>query len=289
VADESPWVRERKLPDDYFEHPSPARVWNYWLRGKDNYPVDREVGKLVADMYPGILDMATESRTFLTRSVRYLAAEKGIRQFLDLGCGLPAAENTHQVAQSVLPDARVVYVDNDLIVGAHACALMTSDSDEGVAAFVEADYRDTETVLAGARDTLNFAEPISVMFMGVFGYQPDHAEMLATVRRVVDAVVPGSYLTLWDGTDTSDGIRVSHRAQAEMGHPYTLRTIPEIEECFAGLELLEPGVVQLPLWRPAPIAVDRDVTVDAYGGVALKVSQDDTHGFTLEPGSSRDS
>ena len=268
------WSRaERQLPDDYFRHPSPARVWNYWMGGKDNYEPDQTVGDVVADIYPGIRTMATQSRQFLIRSVRYLTEEVGIRQFLDLGGGLPdpLGNNTHTVAQSLAPDAKVVYVDNDPVVLAHQRALMIS-SPQGASAFVDKDYRDTDAVIARASRTLDFTQPISVMFMGVFGYLPPYDELRSIVDRSMVAVPSGSYLTFWDGTDTSDEIRESHRVQAEMGHPYTLRTVEEIEQVFTGLELVEPGVVQLSQWRPEKndIAARTSVRVDAYGGVARK-------------------
>ena len=268
------WSRaERQLPDDYFRHPSPARVWNYWMGGKDNYEPDQTVGDVVADIYPGIRTMAAQSRQFLIRSVRYLTEEVGIRQFLDLGGGLPdpLGNNTHTVAQSLAPDAKVVYVDNDPVVLAHQRALMIS-SPQGASAFVDKDYRDTDAVIARASRTLDFTQPISVMFMGVFGYLPPYDELRSIVDRSMAAVPSGSYLTFWDGTDTSDEIRESHRVQAEMGHPYTLRTVEEIEQVFTGLEFVEPGVVQLSRWWPSKndIAARSSPQVDAYGGVARK-------------------
>jgi S-adenosyl methyltransferase len=276
VPDESgpDWSRvEQQLPEDYFRQPSPARVWNYWMGGKDNYDPDQAVGDVVADIYPGIRTMATQSRQFLIRSVRYLTEEVGIRQFLDLGGGLPdpLGNNTHTVAQSVAPDAKIVYVDNDPVVLAHQRALMVS-SPQGASAFVDKDYRDTDAVIARASQTLDFTQPISVMFMGVFGYLPSFDELRSIVDRSMAAVPAGSYLTFWDGTDTSDAIRESHDLQAEMGHPYTLRTIEEIGQVFTGLELVEPGVVQLSRWWPNEndIAAQSSLQVDAYGGVARK-------------------
>jgi hypothetical protein len=264
---------EKLLPDDYFRQPSPARVWNYWLGGKDNYRPDQTVGAVVADIYPGIRTMAIQSRQFLIRTVRHLTEEVGIRQFLDLGAGLPdpLGNNTHTVAQALAPEAKIVYVDNDPVVLAHQRALMVS-TPQGVSAFTPKDYRDTDAVIAHASQTLDFSRPISVMFMGVFGYLPPYDELRSIVDRTMAAVPPGSYLTFWDGTDTSDAIRESHRLQAEMGHPYTLRTVEEIEQVFTGLELVEPGVVQLSRWRPErnDIAAQAPVQVDAYGGVARK-------------------
>ena len=264
--------RLQRLPDSYFRQPSPARVWNYWSGGKDYYQIDREVGDVVVELYPGILDMAKTSREFLIRAVRHLAGELGIRQFLDLGAGLPAEENTHQVAQAISPGSRVVYVDNDPIVLAHARALLTSAPEEGISTFLDTDYRDTDVVMAGARKTLDFDKPIAVMFMGVFGYLPDFAEMRSIISRTVQAAPSGSYLVFWDGTDTSEAARLSHQRQAALGHPYTLRTVEQIHDCFEGLELIDPGVVQLPLWRHGPIDLAKVPQVDAYGGVARKSS-----------------
>jgi S-adenosyl methyltransferase len=267
------WSRVGDVPDGYFRQPSPARVWNYWMGGKDNYEPDQTVGDVVANIYPGIRTMATQSRHFLIRTVRYLTEEVGIRQFLDLGAGLPhpLGNNTHTVAQSVAPEAKIVYVDNDPVVLAHQRALMISSPD-GVSAFIGRDYRDTDAVVAEARRTLDFSQPISVMFMGVFGYLPPYDELRSIVDRTMAAVPPGSYLTFWDGTDTSDAIRESHKLQAEMGHPYTLRTVEQIEQVFTGRELVEPGVVQLHRWRPDKndITAEPSLQVDAYGGVARK-------------------
>lgn len=263
-------VTEAQLGAEYFRQPSPARVWNYWSGGKDYYPVDQAVGDAMLETYPGILTMAAQSRQFLIRTVRHLVAEAGIDQFLDIGCGLPAALNTHEVAQSLVSDAKVVYVDNDPVVLAHARALLTSRTPDGVTAYLDTDYQDTDAVVAGARDTLDFSRPIGVMFMGVFGYLPEFDRMRGIVGQVVDAAPSGSYLTLWDGTDTSDEIRVGHEKPAELGHPYQLRSIEQITACFDGLELVEPGVVQLSGWRPGPSDVGTPEPVDAYGGVARK-------------------
>jgi hypothetical protein len=266
------WSRVGDLPSDYFDVPSPARVWNYWLGGKDYYDPDQEVGDVVADIYPGIRTMAIQSRGFLVRTVRYLAQEAGIRQFLDLGAGLPEprGNNTHAVARGVAPDAKVVYVDSDPVVLAHARVLMSSGT--GVSDFVNGDYRDTAAVIEKASTVLDFSQPVSVMFMGVFGYLPPYEELRAIVDRTVAAVPSGSYLTFWDGTDTSDAIRESHKLQANMGHPYTLRSIEQIEQVFTGLELVDPGVVQLSKWRMTDNDIARQAPedVDAYGGVARK-------------------
>ena len=267
------WSRTRKLPDDYFTTPSPARVWNYWMNGKDYYEPDKKVGDVVAKVYPGIRTMASQSRQFLLRTVRYLAGI-GITQFLDLGAGLPdpLGNNTHTIAQTVAPSARILYIDNDPVVLAHARALLSRNTPDGVSACLAKDYGDTDGLIKLASETLDFSRPVSVMFMGVFGYLPSYTELRSIVDRTMARVPSGSYLTFWDGTSTSPEIRESHRLQADMGHPYTLRTIEEIAGVFAGLELVDPGVVQLGQWRPNKneITAQSAQHVDAYGGVARK-------------------
>src|SRR6266851_2836110 len=166
--------------------PHSARIWNYWLGGKDNYPVDREAGEQTMAVLPEIVDIARASRQFLVRVVRYLAADAGIRQFLDIGTGLPTVNNTHQVAQQVAPESRVVYVDNDPLVLVHARALLTS-SPEGATDYIEADARDVDTILAEAARTLDFTQPIALTMLGVVIFINDDAEAYSIVRRFVDA------------------------------------------------------------------------------------------------------
>ena len=168
--------------------PHAARIWNYWMGGTDNFPADRAAGDAVAEVYPEIVLMARQSRRFLVRVVRFLAAEAGLRQFLDIGTGLPTMQNTHEVAQAVAPGSRVVYVDNDPLVLAHARALMAEGP--GLAVHVDADYHDPELILAEAARTLDLTEPVGVMFMGVLGYEPDLGVVASIVDRVM-AAVPG--------------------------------------------------------------------------------------------------
>src|SRR5215208_848013 len=160
--------------------PNSARIWNYWLGGKDNYPVDREAGDDYRAIYPEIVDVACASRRFLTRAVRYLAGEAHVQQFLDIGTGLPTADNTHEVAQRAAPEARVVYVDNDPVVLAHARALLTST--QGATAFVDADLHDPDTILDAAVRTLDFTRPIGLMLLGVLGHIDDDDEARAIVK-----------------------------------------------------------------------------------------------------------
>ncbi len=188
------------------EVPHAARIWNYWMGGKDNYAADRAVHDAVAEVYPQIVTMARLSRQFLIRAVSFLAGECGIRQFIDIGTGLPTMQNTHEVAQGIAPESRIVYVDNDPLVLVHARALLGSTTGEGSTTYVHADYHEPDRILAGARETLDFDQPIAVMFMGVLGYEPDLAVLRAIVGRVMDATPSGSHLVLWDGTDTGSEV-----------------------------------------------------------------------------------
>jgi hypothetical protein len=250
--------------------PHGARIWNYWLGGKDNYAADREVGEAVRAAYPETAAYALKSRQFLIRAVRHLAGPAGIRQFLDIGTGLPTMQNTHEVAQAIRPDARIVYVDNDPLVLAHARALLVNTTPQGVTTYVDADYRHPELIIDKARDVLDFTQPIAVMLMGVFGYVDTADEAHAVITRVLDAVPPGSYLALWDATDTSEAVRIAAKAQADLGSPYHLRSLEEIRRWFTGTEMIEPGLVPITHWRPDPIDVGQLEPIDAYGAVARK-------------------
>ena len=224
---------------------------NYYS-GKDNFAVDREAAEQVIAANPAVLPGVRANRAFLGRAVRYLAGEAGIGQFLDLGTGLPTAQNTHQVAQSVAPDARIVYVDNDPMVPAHARALLTS-SPEGVTAYVEADIRDTGKVLAAAAETLDFGKPVAVMALMVLQYIPDADDPWGIVSRTLEPLAAGSYLTASDTVRDIDTDRVTEgtaRLNERMGPTQlTLRTRPDFERFFGGLEMVEPGIVPLPEWR----------------------------------------
>ena len=179
--------------------PNSARIWNYWLGGKDNYPVDREVGDEYRAIYPEIVQVARASRQFLARAVLYLAGEAQVHQFLDIGTGLPTFNNTHDVAQRVAPGTRVVYVDNDPVVLAHARALLTST--KAVTAYVDADLHDPDEILAAAGRTLDFTRPIGLMMLGILGHIGDDDEARSIVKRLLDALPSGSYLTICDGTN----------------------------------------------------------------------------------------
>jgi hypothetical protein len=272
VADEQlPSTRSELAEKIDFNVPHAARIWNYWMGGKDNYAVDRAAGDAVAEVYPDIVRMAVQSRQFLVRVVRFLAGEAGVSQFLDVGSGLPTMQNTHAVAQSVDPTCRVVYVDNDSLVLAHARALLVNTTPEGVTTYVDADYHDVELIVSDARNVLNFERPVAVMFMGVLGYVADFDVLRSIVRRFLDAVAPGSYLVLWDGTDTGAAVREGGAKLTETGAvPYHLRSPEQLARCLEGLEMVAPGLVPITQWRPDAGEIGRVEHIDAYGAVARK-------------------
>ncbi|MFD9905413.1 SAM-dependent methyltransferase [Streptomyces sp. NPDC059063] len=250
--------------------PHSARIWNYWLGGKDCYEIDRQVGDQIRAANPGIIDIARAQRAFLVRAVSQLAGEAGIRQFLDVGTGLPTADNTHEVAQRVAPEARIVYVDNDPIVLAHAEALLTSTR-EGATAYIDADIRDPEAILRGAAATLDFAEPVALMLLGITAHIVDDTAY-AIVGRLVDALPSGSYLVLCDDTEV-----INPKAMREMidqwneagDNPRVNRSPEELARFFDGLDLLEPGLVSVSRWRPGPADADAE-EVDDFGAVGRK-------------------
>jgi hypothetical protein len=247
-------------------------MWNYWLGGKDNFAIDREVGDQVVAAFPGIRKVARASRACLGRMVAYLAAEEGIRQFLDIGTGLPVAGNTHEVAQRAAPDSRVVYVDNDPMVLVHAQALLTSDS-RGACGYIDCDVRDPGRILAQAAGILDFSRPVALILFGIMGNVPDDAEAAAIVRRLVGALAPGSFVALNDGTGQVDrqGREEAVRIAAEQGaDPYVARTPEQIAGFFEGLELVDPGVVSTSRWRPEPAPSGPPAEVDATCGLARK-------------------
>ncbi|MFI6575931.1 SAM-dependent methyltransferase [Nocardiopsis sp. NPDC050513] len=252
--------------------PHNARIWNYWLGGKDNYPVDREMGEQIRSFFPEIVDNAVADRGFLVRAVTYLAKEEGVRQFLDIGTGLPTHNNTHEVAQSVAPEARVVYVDNDPLVLAHARALLTG-SEKGATAYVDADLRDPDTILSEAERTLDFSQPVALMLLGVINFVDDDAEVRSILDRLLAALAPGSFLVVSHPVDDIDHERAHEVAAAwnEKGTPkLTVRSAAGVRTFFDGLELLEPGVVSCSLWRPEDTEVGEVRPVAEYGGVARK-------------------
>jgi hypothetical protein len=251
--------------------PHSARIWNYWLGGKDHFTVDREAGDQYRQVFPGVVDVARASRRFLGRSVRFLAGEAGIRQFLDVGTGLPTANNTHEIAQRVAPQSRVVYVDNDPLVLAHARALLVSSA-EGATTYVHADLREPEKILDAAGELLDLSKPVGLILSGILGHIADIDEARSIVGRLLDPLPSGSYLSINDGTHVVAAQEIS-QAQDEYNDtgavPYTLRSPEQIASFFDGLELVDPGVVSCPLWRP-DAGAEAPTPVDAFGGVGRK-------------------
>lgn len=248
TAPDSPACATPALIDTSVPHS--ARIWNYWLGGKDNYAVDRAAGDAYCEVFPGIVDIARAQRYFLARAVRYLAGEVGIRQFLDVGTGLPTADNTHEVAQRVAPESRVVYVDNDPLVLAHAQALLTSSA-EGRTDYVHADLREPELILRAAGRTLDLNRPVGLTLLGVLGHIADTRTACALVRRVWTGLASGSYLVIADSTDTDEAFVAAQQRYNDGGSvPYVLRSPEQIAQFFDGLDLVDPGLVALPRWRP---------------------------------------
>ncbi|GIE94167.1 SAM-dependent methyltransferase [Paractinoplanes rishiriensis] len=257
-------------PDLNTAVPHSARLWNYWLGGKDNFESDRFAGDEIARRLPSIIALAREDRGFLRRMVRHLVADQGIRQILDIGTGLPTADNTHEVAQEAAPDTRIVYVDNDPLVLVHARALLTSTT-EGRTDYIQADLNDPATILERARETLDLSQPVALTLLGIVHFILDDDAAREVVRALVDAVPSGSYLAI------AHGCRDINTAEAddivafwnEHGTPkIKYRSAAEITQFFDGLDLLDPGVVPCNRWRPTPETTTTDV--NQYCGVARK-------------------
>jgi hypothetical protein len=261
--------RDRRAFDTNVAHS--ARVHDYWLGGKDNYAADRAAGDAVIAAYPGIVMSVRANRAFLARVVRFLAAEAGIRQFLDIGTGIPAANNTHEVAQSVAPDSRIVYVDYDPVVLAHARALLTS-SPGGATAYIDADLRDVDNILEQAAQTLDFSRPVAVMLIAIMHLVVDADDPYGIVGRLMAAVPAGSYLAL---SQVAADIEAEQMAEAakrynRLAHETQRhRTHDEVARFFDGLELLEPGLVPVQKWRPGS-EVEAGARSAMWGGVGSK-------------------
>jgi hypothetical protein len=246
--------------------PHSARIWNYWMGGKDNYPVDREAGDAYREQAPSIVPMALASRAYLIRAVSYLAGT-GVRQFLDIGTGLPTNDNTHQVAQRINPRARIVYVDNDPLVLTHAEALLTS-TPQGLTEYIDADLHHPEAILAQARDILDFDEPIALMLMGILGHIANYEQAQQIVRTLLAPLPSGSYLVHYDSTSTDPQLVAAQQGYDDTGAiPYVLRAPVELAVFYEGLELVEPGLVSCPLWRPD---VPNPKSTHVHGAVARK-------------------
>ncbi|MDC2960074.1 SAM-dependent methyltransferase [Streptomyces gilvifuscus] len=270
AATEDPAAALRRRIDTL--RPHTARIWNYWLGGGDYYEVDRMAGDRIRELHPGIGEYARADRLFLGRAVRHLVTEAGIRQFLDIGTGLPTADNTHEVAQRLAPEARIVYVDNDPLVLAHARALLTS-TPEGRTDHLDEDLRNVESVLERAARTLDLSRPVALLLLGVVIFVGDDEDPYGVVRRFMEALPAGSHLVL-SHTVTSPALPEvddAVRFWNEHGTPRLTQRTPEaVVRFFDGLELLEPGVVTCSRWRPDDPDGDTPDEVGIYGGVGRK-------------------
>ena len=252
---------------------NPARIWNYWLGGKDHFEADREAAEKVIEVLPTMPLLARLARRQLIDTVRLLAGQHGIRQFLDIGTGLPTADNTHEIAQRTAPEARIVYVDNDPVVISHARALLTS-SPEGATDYLQADLRDTAAVLSGAARTLDFGQPVAVLLMGVLHFIPDEDGPYRIVARLMDATAPGSYLVIGHGASDiqADAVpEMTRRYNERSSASLTLRTRDQVARFLDGLELVGPGLVPLSQWWPADeVDAGAASSVIGYSGIARK-------------------
>jgi len=249
----------------------PARVYDYWLGGTHNFPADREAAEQVLAATPGLRERVRANRAFLVRAVRYLAADVGVRQFLDIGTGIPSAGNTHEVAQAAAPDARIVYADNDPIVLTHAKTLLAS-TPEGRTQYIHGDLRDGAAILREAAGTLDLTKPVALLLFGVLHLITDAEDPNRIVAGLMAALPPGSYLALsHPALDIHPGqAEAQRRYNARVATPQTLRTLAQVSRLFAGLELVPPGVVYVHTWRPDPGDIVPPDGVSAYGGVGRK-------------------
>jgi SAM-dependent methyltransferase len=254
--------------------PHSARVYDYYLGGKDNFAADRETAERAMQSWRAVRTAVRENRAFLGRAVRYLASEAGIRQFLDIGTGLPSANNVHEVAQAVAPESRVVYVDNDPIVLVHARALLGS-APEGRTAYIDADLREPEKILASpaVAETLDLSRPVALMLVAILHFLIDADNPARVVATLLDALPPGSYLVASHVTPEHDpeGVRGLERAYRQGGIPAQVRTADDFAAlAFRGLEMIDPGVVLVSEWRrpdgPRPLPAE----VNWYGGIGRK-------------------
>jgi hypothetical protein len=258
-------VESRFNPDA----PHPARVYNYWLGGKDHFDADRRAAEEVIRHRPEVVAGARANRAFLARVVHYLAAECGIRQFLDIGTGLPAPASTHEVAQAVARDTRIVYVDNDPLVLVYARALLTGTR-EGACGYLDADVRDTRTILEQAAQTLDFTKPVGVLLLAILHLIPDAGSPAAIVARLARGLAPASYVAISHMTADFAPDEVTAAADAYNSLaplPVAARTHTEVTALFGSLPLVAPGVVPLAEWRPnAPVQPAQPT--DLYAGLA---------------------
>jgi hypothetical protein len=246
-----------------------ARIANYLLGGQDNFAADRKAGEAMIEAYPTMVELMRANRAFLRRAVQFLAGEAGIRQFLDIGTGIPTAGNTHEVAQGMAPDSRVVYVDYDPVVLTHARALLTSTS-EGATDYVDSDLRDVTKVLANAGKTLDFGKPVAVTVTMTLHAIPDEDDPHGIVARYMSAMPTGSYLSISrpaSDIEPEKAADIVDRLKPLSYQQYTGRSYDQVLRFFDGLELVEPGLVQVQQWRPA---IESRETFSVWAGVARK-------------------
>jgi hypothetical protein len=251
--------------------PHVARVYDYLLGGKDNFAADRALGEKIKGAYPDVVFMARANRDFLARAVRFLTRDRGIRQFLDVGTGIPAANNTHEIAQREAPTSRIVYVDNDPIVLTHAKALLRS-SPEGVCDYIDADLNDPEAILTQAAETLDFSQPIAVMLIAVMHFVVDDATAESIVDKLIGACPPGSYVALTHTAadiDSEQLAEMTRRVDEAGAIDSKLRDRAGVGRLFGGLELVEPGLVRAPQWRP-DTEEEAKTPAALWSGVAIK-------------------
>jgi hypothetical protein len=278
VAVTSNWW-ESVIPEDW-EPPEidtsaahSARVYDYWLGGKTNFAADREVADGVIAVRPTTRRDIRAQREFLRRAVRFLAADAGIRQFLDIGTGIPTEGNTHEVAQSVVPEARVVYVDNDPIVLAHARALLTSGP-RGATAYLDADLREPDKILQEATRLLDFTQPVGVILVGILHLIPDSDDPAGIIATLLAATAPGSYLAITHAASDINAAAVAAGARHYNAHvptAQTRRSHAEVVRLLAGVEILQPGVVQLHRWHPSPEDTVHGDDISGYAAVGRKL------------------
>ena len=249
--------------------PHPARVWNYWLGGRDFFAADKAAGEEIGWEFPHLAQTARAERAFLVRAVRFLVGPARIRQFLDVGAGLPAGGNTHEIAQRIAPDTGIVYADNDPVVIMHAKALlgspMLASTPGGAVCYTDADLRDVAAVLAGAASTLDMSQPVALIMLGILGHLEDYGAARSIMSQLMEALPAGSYLVIADGVAANPAISSAQRRYDESARPrygasapapYLLRRPDELASFFDGLDLVEPGVVPCPRWRPDGYGTD---------------------------------
>ena len=260
--------------------PNVARIYNALLGGKDNFAADRAAAEKILQIEPRAALAARQNRDFMHRVVRYLVGEAGVRQFLDIGSGLPTADNVHEIVQSIAPESRIVYVDNDPVVLTHARALLTSSS-EGVCDYVDADFRDTGRIISQAAATLNFDEPVAVLLIAIMHFIPDEDAPQDIIGRLMAALPPGSFLVVSHATEdhaprVAGGDQLNDVYADTPSGGVTLRTSQDFSKFFAGLELIPPGVTDITGWRPAVQGAGNDPDeIMFYSGVGRKPRMED--------------